>query len=65
MGRESGGGVVEKTNERSLFTVLSLNAGSIINKIELLRSECYQLTPDFVFICETFTNGNISGILVD
>ena len=62
MGRESGRGAVEKTNQRSLFTVLSLNAGSIINKTELLRSECYQLTPDFVFICETFANENISDM---
>ena len=32
-------------------TVLSLNARSIVNKIEFLRAQCYLLRPDFVFIC--------------
>ena len=49
-------------HNRDLFTVLSLNARSIINKIELLRAQCYLLRPDFVFICETFANDDISDM---
>ena len=59
MGRKGGRGAgVNKGRE--LYTVLSFNARSIVNKIELLRAECFILRPDFLFICETFGNNDIS-----
>ena len=61
MGRQGGRGPAV-AKDRDLYTILSLNARSVVNKIELLRVQCYILKPDFVFICETFANDDISDI---
>ena len=61
LGRQGGRGPAV-AKDRDLYTILSLNARSVVNKIELLRVQCYILKPDFVFICETFANDDISDI---
>ena len=50
----------DKASKRQIFKVLYFNSRSLINKIELLRSEISVLLPDFICVCETFANDNIS-----
>ena len=52
-------------NSSRTFRVLYNNAGSLLNKLDELSSSVFEQKPDFIAICETWSNEDLSDCFFD